>query len=189
MQKLVDHEADVDVTIHLGTDHLSGQTTMLLPGAHGWYSCVTDLTKVTYDERGTFIGQSSTWPVTAITHFRPGVNTPLAYCVGADDGTIGSTSGTDVFINPEALAQTNVLAPFVLDEGSLFKPGDKFDKIMKLPGTMFHELCHSVLLGHKDERSKSRTLPPMCLANASSARYGGDASHARREQLPYRTTV
>ena len=155
MQKLVTHEKDIDVTFHLGTDHLSGKTTVWLPPVHAFYPCVLDLTKAAYDSQGNFVGQDSTWRAHAITGFDPGVRSPTAYCVMEDDNVIGSAGGTHVFMNPETLTKANALAPFIMDPGSRLEIGDSFNKIMSLPGTVFHEFCHSVLLGPVGERCKS----------------------------------
>ena len=141
-------EGDVskDITIIVGTRHLSTPTSVYLPQYNMSYPCIIDLSAEGFNKFGLFNSKTNALlPVT-----RDLDDDPLAYVDQHDDTYINAEGGKRIWIMERALLLTPLQAPF--DKDVTIDDYSHIDKYFKLPAVMFHELSHTILTGTQEAR-------------------------------------
>ena len=145
----------MNITIIVGTRHLSSQTLVWLPKHRIAYPCVIDLSAQGFDTRGML--NSSTNTLLPISILSRTTENPRAFVDQQDDCLIHAEGGKRIWIMPPALSLPAFQAPFGAD--TIISGYDHIDIYNKLPATLMHELSHTLLTGTAETRGGWTPLP------------------------------
>ena len=161
LYQLVLDESKVDVNIRIDTKHLTRPTYLYLPHLKAWEECVVDLTRQdAFDAGGRYKRGSHALFHPEMTTFDDPDCKSGAFVPYVEGGRLELQSGKDIFINPDTMKLDDLFAPMGSDRSiKEFEPLTDVN-YKKLPGTLFHELCHTTVLGSRRERLLDEEVTP-----------------------------
>ena len=147
MRKLVRHSGEVDVVIHLGTNHISGRAEVYVPHLKRRVECSIDFSEgidKAFDHLGRYVGNGVA--LRPVLGFKwPRDKSIRAFVTIGKNDAVGSRPGRDMFVNPKWATKEDSLRP--VRDNHTIQLGEELRQLKRLPNTMFHEFSHTVLLG------------------------------------------
>ena len=166
MMQPVKDDKQVDVVIHIGTDHLTSHTMVYVSKLNCREFCVIDLSLPNaFDETGAYNLDSKALIPAANMFEDPCMEDTDAFVMAESDPVLAFQSGNYIFLRPSAVRNPAALVQSDRNIPSNIHEGDPIDAYSHLTHVLFHELTHSLLLGEEGERRKPSSRTHSSLTN------------------------